>query len=277
MYAKSFFQHFWAADQRNELFVCMPFHTSFDIKFKNIFDPGARKAGFDKAVRVDETWEANVITDKLFDGIANSKMLLFDLSDDPKAPCQYSKQVNSNVLYELGVANAMREPEDIVLMRENSVVNIPFDVSGLNINVYKGDLTPDWLVDKLKRILERQGWYKSKRVQAAARSIDDIGLELMVNVGKRPSGYNHFNVRGQPIEIRMAASRLVDLGILWLATAESGHEHAYRWTPFGLEVVKFLGIRILTKEEFERSEEWKEVIRAQEEFRRRKEQSKLSG
>lgn len=275
MYAKSFFQHFWAPDQRNELFVCMPFHPAFDSKFRNSFDPGARKAGFDKAARVSETWEANVITDKIFDGIANSKMLLFDLTDDPKSPCQYTKQINGNVLYELGVANAMREPEDILLIREDSVVNIPFDVSGLNINVYKGELTLDWLVNKLKRTLERQAWYKSKRVQAAARSIDDIGLNLIVTIGKRPNGYNHFNVVGLPAEVRMAASRLVDLGILWLATAEKGREHAYRWTPFGLEVIEFLGIRILLKRQFLRTKEGKEVLRQQKAFLNKKKQVRL--
>jgi len=116
MYAKFFFERFWAGDQRNELFVCMPFHDSFDNKFRNIVSPSAQRAGFEKAERVKEDWEANVITDRIFDGIANSKMILFDLADDPKSPCQFSKQINGNVLYELGVANSIREPEDILLI-----------------------------------------------------------------------------------------------------------------------------------------------------------------
>jgi len=34
MYPKFFFERFWVGDQRNELFVCMPFHDSFDDKLE---------------------------------------------------------------------------------------------------------------------------------------------------------------------------------------------------------------------------------------------------
>lgn len=271
MYAKSFFELFWTADQRNELFVCMPFHDSFDGKFRDVIGPSAKKAGFDKAERVKEDWQANVITDRIFDGIANSKMLLFDLADDPISPCQFSKQVNGNVLYELGVANAIREPQDILLIRGGSPLKVPFDISGLNINVYEGELKAEWLSDKLKTALEKQKWYMSKRAQAAARSIDDNGFLLMATIGCRPQGYNHFNVMHQPQEVKMAVLRLMDLGILWFASSTAGGrlEHAYRWTPFGLEVIKHLGIKILTLDEFKARPEYEEVKKAHEAYERK--------
>lgn len=213
MYPKFFFERFWEGDQRNELFVCMPFHDSFDNKFKKIMVPSAKKAGFEKAGRVKEDWEANVITDRIFDGIANSKMLLFDLTDDPKSPCQFSKQVNGNVLYELGIANAFREPEDMVLIRAASDVKPPFDISGLNINMYDGELNIDWLFSKLRKALEGQKWSNSKRVDAAAKSIDNIALHIMNTVGCRPQGMNHFNIEGQPTEVKISVLRLIDLNI----------------------------------------------------------------
>ena len=272
MYAKFFFERFWAGEQRNELFVCMPFHDSFDIKFRNIMSPSAQKAGFEKAERVKEDWEANVITDRIFDGIANSKMVLFDLTDDPKSPCQFSRQVNGNVLYELGIANAMREPEDILLIRESSSVKIPFDISGLNINIYEGELEIDWLSSKLQKALEKQKWYMSKRVDAASKSIDEFAFEIMYQIGCRPPGFNHFNIAGMPPEVRMSVLRLIDLGILWFATGidERSREHAYRWTPFGREVIKRLGIKLLTEEEFKATEGYKDVLKAQEEYRKKK-------
>lgn len=272
MYAKYFFERFWTGDQKNELFVCMPFHDSFDNKFINIISPSAKKAGFEKAERVKEDWEANVITDRIFDGIANSKMVLFDLTDDPKSPCQFSKQVNGNVLYELGIANAIREPEDILLIRESSSVKLPFDISGLNINIYDGGLEIDWLSNKLHKALEDQKWYKSRRVKVAAESIDEFGFEIMCQIGCRPPGFNHFNIAGMPPEVRISVLRLIDLGILWFATGvdERGHEHAYRWTPFGREVIKHLGIKLLTEEEFKATKEYKAFLKAQEEYRKKK-------
>lgn len=272
MYAKLFFERFWAGDQRNELFVCMPFHDSFDDKFRNIISTSAKNSGFKKAERVKEDWEANVITDRIFDGIANSKMILFDLADDPKSPCQFSKQINGNVLYELGVANSIREPEDIVLIRERSSVKIPFDISGLNINMYEGELLTDWLSDKLQKALKKQKWYTSKRVKSAANSIDEYAFELMYRIGCRPPGFNHFNISKMPYEVRFSVLRLIDLGILWFATGidERGHEHAYRWTPFGREVIKYLGIKLLNEEEFKATDGYREFLKAQEEYRKKK-------
>jgi len=269
MYAKVFFEHFWEGDQRNELFVCMPFHDSFDSKLKDVMDPGAKMAGFDKAERVKEDWEANVITDRVFDGIANSRMILFDLADDPKAPCQFSKQVNGNVLYELGIANAVREPEDIVLIRHGSADGVPFDIAGLNINVYDDHLSKEWLANKLRAALNDQKWYMSKRVKAAARAIDEIALTIMCQKGCFPDGYNHFNIVDKPPEWKIAVLRLVDLGILWFASAihEKGYEHAYRWTPFGREVMKYLGIRLLSEDEFKNTPQYEVALKANEEFK----------
>src|SRR5206468_11165811 len=110
MWTKFYFERFWESEQRNELFVCMPFHNEFDERFKNIINPSARFAKFERAIRVSQSTEGNVITDKIWNGIANSKMILVDLSDDPKS----KGHVNGNVLLELGVAQAMREPSAVV-------------------------------------------------------------------------------------------------------------------------------------------------------------------
>jgi hypothetical protein len=251
MYPKFFFERFWKGDQKNELFVCMPFHDSFDKKFKKTIIPCAKKVGLNSAERVKENWEADSITDRIFDGIANSKLLLFDLSDDPKSPCQHSRHVNGNVLYELGIAMAIREPEDIILMKERSTTVIPFDISGININFYDGELKNSWLTKVLEKSLTDQSWYKSKRVDAAAKSIDDIGLYIMCNIGCRPKGQNHFNTNGWKIEDKVSVLRLVDLGILMFASKIHSHgaEHAYHWTPFGYEVMKHIGVKFMTDNE----------------------------
>ena len=36
MYPKHFFENYWASEQKNQLFVCMPFDDSFDEKFLKI-------------------------------------------------------------------------------------------------------------------------------------------------------------------------------------------------------------------------------------------------
>jgi len=276
MYAKIFFERFWEGDQRNELFVCMPFHDSFDNKFMNIIVPSSNAAGFQTAERVKENWEANVITDRIFDGISNSKMILFDLTDDPKSPCQFSKQINVNVLYELGIANAIREPEDIIMIRESSSAELPFDISGMKINFYKNELEITWLADKLKNALKGQEWFRSKRVGAAATSIDPIGFELMYNKGRLPEGYNHFGLKSLSPEAQISTLRLIDLGILWFASdVKEGYlEYAFRWTPFGREVIKRLGFKLLSEEEFKKSPDYDTFQKEHQEYLNQKGRSK---
>src|SRR5438105_14627216 len=117
MYTKFFFENFWLSEQKNELFVCMPFNADFDKKFK-VINKVAVDLGFEKARRTKEDQKANDIVHEILDGIGNSKTLLFDLSDNPKEP-------NGNVLYELGIATAVREPEDMLLIREKSSSKVP--------------------------------------------------------------------------------------------------------------------------------------------------------
>lgn len=270
MYAKFFFERFWEGEQHNELFVCMPFHDAFDSRFNDIMVPAAKEVGFENAIRVKEDTEGQVVMDKILDGIANSRMVLIDLTDDPKSPCEYSKHVNGNVLYEAGIANAMREPSAIVMIRDQDPATADFDIRGITINQPPdGLLRKDWLLNLLKTSLDNHKWFESKRVKAAAESIDDIGLSLILKIGKRPKSWNHFNTMNFPDQVKMSVLRLIDLGILWFATAGSRRpqEHAYHWTSFGYEVMKYLGIKQQTMGEFEKTPEYPKAVEARKKYK----------
>jgi len=101
MYPKHFVESFWESEQKNQLFVVMAFDGLEDTKFK-IIDTAAKALGFENAFRVGLETEANSITDRILDSIANSKMIIFDLSADSR-----TNEINPNVLYELGIANAI--------------------------------------------------------------------------------------------------------------------------------------------------------------------------
>lgn len=195
----------------------MPFHEKFDERFEKIFRLASKEAGFDDAIRVKEDMNSNEIKSKILDGIANSKLILIDLSNDPKSSCEHVNHINGNVLYEAGIAHAMREPEAIIMIREEKIDgNVDFDIKGMTINSPPfNKFTNEWLVDFLKKTLESYEWYKSKRVKTIAESIDDICLRFMIQIGRRPKGYNHFNTltMGNLLE-KQSILRLLDLGIL---------------------------------------------------------------
>jgi len=248
MSVKRFLENFWESEQKNVLFVCMPLKDS-SKKFKKI-KQAAKSVGFEHAINSSSFSHGDSISHMILDGVANSKMLLFDLSDDPKSKCKFSKQINENVLYELGIAVTIREPEDMVLIRsENSTSEIPFDIKDLKRNVYT-DLTADWLQKILKPNLDNQKWFLSKRVRKAADSIDPKSYEIMLYYGRIPLDYFD-NFAYVPVEEEHSLYRLMDLGIIRFNSllVKNKYEYSYHWTPFGYEVMKHLKINKFTEEE----------------------------
>ena len=270
MYPKHFFERFWESEQKNQIFVGLPFDGEVNNTF-NTIDKAAKELGFEKAFRVGLETEANSINDRIFDAIANSKILIFDLSDDTR-----TEEINHNVIYELGVANAIREPFDIILVRKKNEnkTKLPFDIQGLHINFFEGEVTKDFIKNIVESAIKNQEWHKSKRVRVAAESLDENGLTLINNIAKRPKGYNHFNSSEFDYNTKMSVLRLVDLGILKFAWAiwsqNKGYEYAYHWTQFGYEVMKHIGLNQMTLEEFEKTPEYPQVKEANDSFVERK-------
>jgi len=253
MYVKFSFERIFENEQRNELFVCMPFHDSLDKKFAIIRD-AAKKVGFDDAIRVKENKISDVITTKIFEGIANSKMLLFDLSDDPKFPCEISKQVNGNVLYELGIANSFRDPQDIILIRNKKSNKLPFDISAMTYIEYddeKNELL-DNLISSMKEVLINQDWSESKLIKSVIQSLNELSVSLMYRFGRNPDNFRHFSSVDMNIEYKDTVARLINLGILRFACTCDGEykEYAYHWTALGYEVMKALNIKRLSMTEY---------------------------
>jgi len=266
MYPKHFFERFWEGTQKNQLFVGIASDKSVDSKF-SIIDKSAKSLGFDKAFRVGIETEANSISDRIFDSIANSKMLLFDLSDDSR-----TNDINLNVIYELGIASVIREPFDIVLIKKETkkIRKLPFDIQGLNINFFDNEITKEDIAPIISDALKNQEWHKSKRVKMAAESLDDTGLRLMYTYGWKPEGFNHFNSGSLPTLEKISILRLIDLGIIRFSCQcypdRKGFETAYWWTPFGYEVMKHLKIERLTLKEFEITPEYKVAVEQQKNF-----------
>ncbi len=251
MYPKHFMEQFWRGELNNKLFVVMPFHKSFEARFHEIIEPAAIEAGFECAYRVKERRDSNAVLTKILDGIANSRMVLCDLSNDPKS--KKRNHVNGNVLYETGIANTIREPHSVMLIRDQNPKTADFDIRGLTIlQPPGGKLKKSWLVKRFKEALENIKWEETKRIEVIAHSLDEFCLLLIDTYGRNPDGHNHFNLAGSPIELRLAAQRLIDLGILWFATAREVRplEHAYRWTSLAKDLMEYLGLRQLTLEEF---------------------------
>jgi hypothetical protein len=118
-------------------FVVMPFAEPLGAYYASVYEPAIKKAGL-TAVRADaDIYGTGKIIDQIWSGINSVKVLVAELT-----------KRNPNVLYELGLAHALKKP--VVLVSSNEE-DVPFDVKHVRVIYY--DVTdPFWgskLIDKV--------------------------------------------------------------------------------------------------------------------------------
>ncbi len=118
-------------------FVMMPFADPLGGYYASVYEPAIKKAGL-KAVRADaDIYGTGKIIDQIWSGINSAKVLVAELT-----------KRNPNVLYELGLAHALKKP--VVLVSSNEE-DVPFDVKHVRV-IYYDVNDPFWgskLIDKV--------------------------------------------------------------------------------------------------------------------------------
>lgn len=120
-------------------FVMMPFAAPIGGYYSTLYEPAIRKAGL-TPVRADtDIFGTGKIIDQIWSGITNARVLLAELTGR-----------NPNVLYELGLAHALRKPVVLVSSNEDDV---PFDVRHVRV-IYYQTSDPFWGDKLIAKIAE---------------------------------------------------------------------------------------------------------------------------
>jgi len=127
MYPKIYTELFRSFDRTPEVFVAMPFSSKFEPRWKSIFKPAILSCNL-KPYRVKERFVSDSISSDILYGIGGAKFLLFDISNEE------TDRPNSNVMYELGIAHAIRLPEEVIIVMDEKSKNIPFDIKHIRWN-----------------------------------------------------------------------------------------------------------------------------------------------
>jgi hypothetical protein len=201
----------------------MSFHPAFEARWKNVIEPAIRLVEKNniplEPVRVDTRRISDSILTEILTGISTSLVVFADVTSLGKYEDRPIR--NGNVMYEVGLAHAIRLPEEIVLFRSDSE-ELLFDVANVRINSYDPDGDPDGakrkvgttIVDAIKEVDLK----KSLSVKSVAESLDyscwDILMKAAAEDGIHPPPMKTMGQALGNARHISAISRLLELGAL---------------------------------------------------------------
>ena len=254
MHPQAFLKTFWRLELRPQVFVAMSFDSAYASRFRDVIEPAIRAVQVGgvslEPCRVDISKSGDSILTEIVDGIAHSQMVLADVSTVGRDAVNTSRSYrNANVMYEVGIALACRQPSEVLLIRDDDDPFL-FDVSvvpHLRLNFAEVDAARASLTQELVARLDERRLVNDARVRLA---VDSIGFqEMQVLEKQRDYGAD---VVWRPTTGSLWApcvTRLLDKGIIVLAGKSMEGDAAYRYTELGL-AVKALACRGLQRFEF---------------------------
>lgn len=266
MYPIHYFSLFPPFPRDNEVFVAMSFDPRFTRRWETVIAPAIESVQPNniplRAHRVDTRHIGDSILTEILGGISRARIVFADitslghLDDKPMR--------NGNVLYEVGIAHAVRLPEEVLLFRSDSDPLL-FDVSNVRVNNYDPDNDPEQARKQVAgAIVEAVRELDLKRelsVRSAAESLD-YSCWMMLAESHANGGARHLPTRTMVQAMGNAAwnsaiSRLLAVGairteynqitaeMLTAEKCESGeHLFSYQPTGFGTAVLHYASERM---------------------------------
>jgi len=177
VYPLNVFSLFPPFPREDRVFVAMSFDTRFDRRWAEVIMPGVRDVDVNGAAlepyRVDARRVSDSVLTEILTGISNSRLFFADLTT---MGCAQARPIrNGNVMYEVGLAHAVRLPEEVILFRSDTDPLL-FDVANIRVNEYDPDGSPELagqkVTDALKAALREVELQKHLAVQRAVASLD---------------------------------------------------------------------------------------------------------
>jgi len=246
MHPNVFLKTFWRMEVKPQVFVAMSFHKSYDPRFSEVIKPAIESIEIDgvplTALRVDNSKTGDSILTDIMDGIAHSQLILADVSTMRTDPSTGYAYRNGNVMYEVGLALACRQPSEVLLVRDD-YESFLFDVSTIPHLTLDFDDTISARSVLHQRSMERlheRTFVQDTRVQVAIAGLSSEELKALQQAADYPIGTVWGRAESGSVDFFGIASipRLLDKELIQLVgTFEEGHA-AYHPTPLGRVVAE---------------------------------------
>jgi hypothetical protein len=238
MHPNVYLRTFWRSEVRPEIFVAMSFAGPYEKRYQDIIRPAieAIKRGSValRAVRVDLSKSGDSILSDIMDGIAHSEMVLADVSTvghDSKTGVPYR---NGNVMYEVGLALACRQPSEVLLIRDDKDKFL-FDVSTIphkHLDFGDAEKAKNELSEELiLRLRERDHIYDA-RIQIALATLTAQEHGILKAFAPFAMG-QVFHLNKGNLGTLAAIPRLLDKQLLVTAGMTVDNQAAFQWTRLG--------------------------------------------
>jgi hypothetical protein len=242
MYPNNFLKTYWRMEVRPEIFVAMSFSDQYKERFDNVYAPAICDIKVDsiqlKPNRVDLSKTGDCILTDIMDGIAHSQMVLADLSTmgyDSKTGIAYR---NGNVMYEVGLALACRQPYEVLLIRDDRDKFL-FDVSTIpqmHLDFANTIESREKLTEELKNRIRERNFINDARINIAISTISDAEVVALKDIyNLKPITSNGRGFYGP-----WSLSRLLDKHLVQAKSDIESGTLDYALTPLGHVVTQIL-------------------------------------
>lgn len=213
--------------------MAMPFHVGFDSVWRTAIRPAIEEDLKMRAKRVDVTTLSGSVITSILDGICHSAVVFSDIS--VMRTGRWKGQRNGNVMYELGIAQAVRMPSDIVVVRSDRDL-LPFDVAGVQVNTYPARNLQAARQQFASRIAAAKAESSAVATLKARQAWDRLDGECLGFMWKHRENPTFDYDIGYHPEWDAALHRLLDLNIIRCVSPRHG-QFQYRWTALGRAVL----------------------------------------
>ena len=239
----------------------MSFDPLLRGRWENVISPGLVDAGLEPH-RVDASRIGDSIITEITQQIGSARIFFADITAIGNAR-------NGNVMYEVGLAHAVRAPQEVVLFRSDSD-RLLFDISPVRVHSYspegEADKARKLVTDVVTTALKEVELTRLATVQRITTSLDPsaLGLLMAANQATDRDGVNKI-VRDHSNNVHRARglARLLELALLQVeypsietakATVKSAPNLSwtsileYAVTPLGKAVYKAMLLRFVEAE-----------------------------
>ncbi|HEV7298271.1 MAG TPA: hypothetical protein VGN72_02830 [Tepidisphaeraceae bacterium] len=245
MHPNTFVKVFWRLEVRPEVFVAMNFAPQYSRRYEEVIAPAIQALQLNgkrlRPRRVDSAHSGESILTEISDAIAHSCLVLADVSTIGRDAVTGKPYRNGNVMYEVGIALATRQPHEVLLVRDDDDPFL-FDVSTIphkRIDFTDIDKARDFLQKQLQSRLDEASFLHDARVRTALASLSDEDDRLLRHFTEQPNEVAAI-IKQHTVPSLLSVSRLLDKQLIRTIGHHIDGTMMYRATPLGRVVAKLL-------------------------------------